>query len=191
MSLARTTLSGALTSTAKTVRVASATGISAGRVMKVDSEDMLVQAVNPDVSTEFTVMRGYGGTTAVAHNTGAPVTCGANSDWLTPLPPQSDGVPVFSYAAAGAITPAAGQHQLSTGAASAFTLANPSLGADGMQLTIIAGSAHAYTVTAASAFTGAGAGTVATFGGAVGDNFEVEARNGLWVIIAKSNVTVA
>lgn len=191
MALVRTTLSGALTTNSKSIRVASATGIAAGRVVKVDAELMYVQAVNPDVSTEFSVLRGYGGTTAVAHNTGAPVTAGANTDWPTPLPAQSDGVPVFSYAAAGALTVAAGQHQLNTGAASAMTLANPSLAQDGQQMEIIAGSAHAYTVTVATAFTGAGAGTVATFGGAVGDNFLIEARNGLWVIIAKSNVTVA
>ncbi len=192
MALARTSLSGGISANTKTIRVASATGFSAGRVIKVNSEIMQLQAVNPDVSTEWTVYRGYGGTTAVAHNTAAPVTVGAGSDWPSPSESQFSGpAPVYSYAAAGAITPAQGIHILGAGSAAAMTLANPSLADDGQRLVIVAGAAQAYTVTVPTAITGVDAGTVATFGGAIGDNVVLIARAGLWVSLSVGNVNIA
>jgi hypothetical protein len=73
-----TTLSSAITSTyGKTIVVASATGFTTGAstpsVVFIDSELMDVQAVN---STTITVVRGYGGTRASTHASGALVWVG-------------------------------------------------------------------------------------------------------------------
>jgi hypothetical protein len=187
MALTLTTLAGAMSATQKTLRVASATGFAVGQVAKVDSEEVLLQAQNPDQPLEFTVSRGFNGTTAVAHNTGAPIASGRGPDFPGAVP-QADGVPVYSYAAAGPITVAEGIHELG-GAGTAMTLANPSVAQDGLKMTIVARAATGYVVTPASPFTGVLAGASATFGGAIGDNMVIVARGGLWVTLAIANIT--
>lgn len=191
MALVRTTLTGNIGPQDKQLVFASATGMAPGRIAKIDSETVLLQAQNPDATLQWTVMRGYGGTTAVAHKSGAPVTTGANSDWPTPGAPVTAGVPVASYSAAGAIAVQAGQTQLLAGSAAAMTLPLPSLADDGLEMEIIAGDAQAYTVTVPTAFQGADTGLVATFGGVAGDNFHIVARNGRWVVLSVGNVSIA
>lgn len=75
----------------------------------------------------------------------------------------------------------------------AATLADPTAGTDDFKvLTIIAGTAHAHTVTCASGFGGAGAGEdVATFSGVVGDTLTVMAYGGKWYVIGMHQVTIA
>jgi len=56
----------------------------------------------------------------------------------------------------------------------------------------MAAAAQANTVTNTTGFNGAGgAGDIATFGGAIGDNFTIMAVNGIWNIVASKNVTAA
>jgi hypothetical protein len=88
---------------------------------------------------------------------------------------------------------------LTKGSAAAITLGAPTAGKpkagghDGLVLHFIAGSAQAHVVTNASpGFNGAGAGKdTATFGGALGDSFVVEAYNGAWYILSSVNITLS
>lgn len=66
-----TTLNGAITNTATSLVVASATGAPAPNFrIRIDNEIMLVTAV---AGTTWTVSRGQEGTTAAAHSSGATV----------------------------------------------------------------------------------------------------------------------
>lgn len=94
-SAASTTLSASITSTAGTeVSLTSAAGISRGRIIRVGSEEMQVTRV---VSNDVTVVRGYGGTTAACHQSGAAVhsrLLGASTGDCVPLTVHSPGFPV-------------------------------------------------------------------------------------------------
>lgn len=69
---AATTLSSAIADTTTTsVSVASAAAINAGSVIIVDTEQMYVSSVSTNT---LTVIRGYNGTTAATHSSGAAVT---------------------------------------------------------------------------------------------------------------------
>lgn len=82
--LTSTTLSAALTATQTTVQVASATGVSAGVYLFVDREAMRVNSIT---GTLANVSRGFAGSAARAHITGAVVYVGAASAF------SSDGGP--------------------------------------------------------------------------------------------------
>lgn len=78
---------------------------------------------------------------------------------------------------------------------SAMTLANPTATVhDGVRLTFLSTTANAHTLSnaAGAGFNGGGAATdVGTFGGAKGDNIIVEAYQGVWYVVSKTNVTLA
>lgn len=100
---------------------------------------------------------------------------------------------VATYLAAGAISEKTGTVLIGSGSARAMTLARPLSGEDdGKILTISAISAQAHTVTNTTpGFNAAGAsGDVATFGGAIGDTFQIVAANGVWNVISLRNVTL-
>jgi hypothetical protein len=84
------------------------------------------------------------------------------------------------YTAAGAIGIAKGQALLMAGSAAAMTLVAPTaVTHDGLQLTIVALDAYAYTVTTpASAINGAK--HIATWTAAIGNNINLIAFNGVW-----------
>lgn len=84
------------------------------------------------------------------------------------------------YTAAGAIAIAKGAALLNAGSAAAMTLAAPTAGThDGLELTIVALDAFAYTVTApANAINGNK--HIATWTAAVGNNINLIAWNGAW-----------
>jgi hypothetical protein len=192
MSLNATTLSGAISSTDTLVRLASGTGAEVGKLVKVDNEFMQIQ--NVDLSPFIKVARGQRGTLAVDHASGAVVNLGPANDFAPPpnSPALQPSKRQYTYGAAGAIEKADGTHLLNTGAASAMTLAAPTGDQNGMRLRIVAQTAHAYTVTYSTGFNGGGAGVdVATLGGAVGDNMEIEAINGTWLVLSTRNVTLA
>ena len=67
------------TNSSDTITVADATGLAQNDVIQVDSEQMLITAV---AGNSLTVDRGYNGTAAITHNTGAAV--------LTPQTPSSN-----------------------------------------------------------------------------------------------------
>lgn len=78
---------------------------------------------------------------------------------------------------------------------SAMTLANPTATThDGVRLTFMSTTANAHTLSnaAGAGFNGGGAATdIGTFGGAKGDNIIVEAYQGVWYVVTKTNVTLA
>lgn len=100
---------------------------------------------------------------------------------------------VVAASADGAITIQNSTVIITKGSACALTLAAPSTAQDGTRITVIASTAHAHTVTVATAgFNDLGAsGDVATFGGAKGDGMEVVAYNGDWYTVARTNITLA
>lgn len=102
--------------------------------------------------------------------------------------------PVQVGSANGAITIKDGFVVLTKAGVAAMTLADPTATTDdGKEITVIALTANAHTVTIASGLNGAGAGAdVGTFGGAVGDRFSVVAYNGKWYASGVNvNVTFA
>src|SRR5690242_17261979 len=105
MALVATTLNGAITSTAKTLKLTSATGATVGMFIQVDSEFCLVQDISNTPTLQ--VARGQLGTVAAAHNTLAQVAFGVASDFQQSTAPPAQiftGVfPTVEYGAAGAI----------------------------------------------------------------------------------------
>jgi hypothetical protein len=102
--------------------------------------------------------------------------------------------PVSVASANGAISIKDGYVVLTKAGVAAMTLADPTATTDdGKELTVIAVTANAHTVTIAGGMNGAGAGAdVGTFGGAVGDRFSVVAYNGKWYASGVNvNVTFA
>ena len=87
-----------------------------------------------------------------------------------------------------AIPPGGGVATASKGSAAALTLAVPSAGNVGKTLRVIAASAQAHVITAASLD---GGGTL-TFGGAIGDSVLLYARAAdAWSIDSTTNVTLS
>lgn len=87
----------------------------------------------------------------------------------------------YTYGANGAITIADGVHAITKGSAAAMTLAPPTAGDEGTQITITARTAFAHTVTLTEGLGGKGAAfDVMTFA-AVGDTITLLADNLHWV----------
>ena len=90
-------------------------------------------------------------------------------------------------------------YYITKGSAAAITLAAPIAGPaingghDGLRITFVAASAFAHTVTQTSpGFNNAStAQDVATAAGALGNNFTVEARNGVWWTVGNTGFTLA
>lgn len=77
----------------------------------------------------------------------------------------------------------------------AMTLVDPTATThDGLVLTFISTTAQAHTLSnaAGSGFNAGGAASdVGTFGGAIGDNIQITAYQGKWLVLTKTNVTLA
>lgn len=77
----------------------------------------------------------------------------------------------------------------------AMTIVNPTATThDGLRLTFVATTANANTLSnaAGAGFNNGGAASdIGTFGGAVGDNIVIEAYQGKWYVVSKTNVTLA
>ena len=86
VTLTQTSLSAAVTASATTFSVASATNVSTSSALYVDKELMYVSAVN---GTQVTVGRGEFGTAAVSHASGAMVLVGVPSAFFTYPPTGS------------------------------------------------------------------------------------------------------
>lgn len=200
MSITKTTLSGDVSASAQTIQVASATGATIKNVVQIDSE-FLTQTADAS-GTTLAVRRGEQGGYPSTHVSGAVVLMGLASDFPPAPPGSSTPIPVApnwtatTYVAAGAISiPTTKQNvfvRLLGASTNAYTLADPTYAQEGQEMTIQAEAAHAYTVSnaAGSGFNGGGAGTdVATFGGAIGDNFSIKAVSGVWNVLNTINVS--
>lgn len=97
-----------------------------------------------------------------------------------------------AYGASGAITIQTGTVLLTKAGVGAMTLAAPSTAQNGTRLRIVSTTAQAHTVTQTTPGfnNGSTASDVATFGGAIGDNFMIEAYNGVWYVLGLRNVTL-
>lgn len=181
MALTSTTLSGALTAAGTRANLASATGVAAGSLMKIDDEFVRVAAI---AGTWVDLIRGINGSVQCAHNTGAPVCHSlSGDDFSAPLPAPR----MYSYTSAGALTVAPGVHLVGVGAggAIAYTLANPGADQNGILLHVVSMSAYAHTITLATGWGAVSGDTdVITLSGAVGDGFTLISRAGTWAPVA-------
>jgi hypothetical protein len=202
MSLTATTLNGAIAADAKQIKFTSATSLAVGMFVQLDNE--FLQVIDVSNTPTIVVTRGQLGSVAAAHNTLTPLAYGVSADFQqSNYPPSAVPTGQFArvaYGAAGAITvPKVNTYvELKSGASSAMTLNDPDK--DNQAIVVIqAADAKAYTVdngstnnTSGSGFNAGGtASDVGTFGGAIGDGLVIAAVAGKWLVITKTNVTLA
>jgi len=200
MALVNTTLAAAVALTDNTITVASATSLTAGRLIRIDGEWMQInQAYTSGVNVGVT--RGQQGSVTSAHQTGANVMTALASD-LTQAPSQVNegvlypgqmSVTVASYTAAGAIAFGASQWTVAIingTSALAMTLAVPTKDQDGCYLHIVANGKAAHTVTATSGLGNGGASfDVGTFSATLTMSSLLVACNGFWVSVGPTSAT--
>ena len=109
---------------------------------------------------------------------------------------QGGGGALNSVASAGAAVPICGTSFIETAGVNATTLAAPAAGGpalggnDGLDITIIDNGGHAHTVTT-PANKIVPSHHLATFNGTQGSFITFVARNGVWIVLASSGVTVS
>lgn len=197
MALTRTTISAAVSADALIIPVTSATGFAAGNFLRVDNEFMQVVSVS---GTNVSVRsRGDFGSAAVTHNILAPATTGLTSD-LPDFPVgqvaqvDPNGQTIVTASVDGALTIPTQDTLILVQKAGvcAMTLANPTTAQDGLQVTILSGTANAHTVTYTAGFYGdTTSSDVATFAAKVGASMTIKAQGGKWGVVALANVTLA
>jgi hypothetical protein len=167
MALVRTTLASACAIGDSVLVVASATGIAAGYIVRVDNETMLVSGAYVSGSTTVPVQRGQDGTRSLSHPVTAGVVVGAASDFPTPFTQTVDVYPIAgrarsfaSYSASGAIgLPNAGSDGvaiLNGTSVLAMTVAAPTKDMDGSMLWIASNGVAAHTVEFTGGLSGGG-----------------------------------
>jgi hypothetical protein len=190
MALAETTLAAACGANDRTITLASATSVVAGRRFQIDGE--IMQATK-DYTSGVTVgvIRGQDGTAQVAHISGVRVTHGDGSDWPNPGVGNAVNIPAAGLTVerrsySGTVTidlPKAGTYLEITlvGAAGAFTVPVPTKDMDGCRISFSNDTAAAHTVTFTGGLGGVGAtADVCTFKSDQKQAFEVIARNETW-----------
>jgi hypothetical protein len=195
MALATTTLGSAVLVGDQSIIVASATSVSAGRMVRIDDEWMKVRADYVS-GTTVPVLRGLNGSVVAAHPSSANVTHGLHEDFdnapdqnpLSVIAPGLRSRKMLSYSASGAITlPQAGEDMvavLNGTSALAMTVADPPKDIDGSLLIVIGNGKSQSTVTYASGLGNAGASyDVITFQNAGLVSFSAMACNGFWVAL--------
>jgi len=184
MAITATTTTGALTLGQTSFGVASATGITAPNfqtgsgitILLIDQEYMLVTAV---LGTFVSVVRGYYGSAAQTHVSGAQVQIGLTTDYVqnqlmlegTPLAVSNliaaacNQPAIFLSGTADAIPAGvAGFYVVKTGSADAMTLAAPTAAQEGNIIDVWSDTAFAHTITATSLLAnGTALKTTATF----------------------------
>lgn len=183
MALTRTTLAAAITASATSFTVTSATGFAATDFLRVNDEWLYVQEVT---GTTIKAQRGRLGTLARPHGILSVAVVGSPVDFLPEIKPQ-----MYSYGAAGAITPKPGLHRLVAGSAAAMTLVAPTADQEGQEMTIVATAAQAYVLTLGAGYFNAATNTKATFGAAIGDVLKLIAINQSWYVTLNKNITLA
>lgn len=197
-SLVRTTLNAAVGANDNSINVVSATGALDGNFINIDSE--WFQQRGDAVGLFLNVVGGLEGSARVAHNAGTQVIMGLPQDFYAYAPGEDVSIPYsipthrVTYNAAGAITIPTDLVNLNiglvTGTAGAFTLALPTLQQEGIELTLTALDAEAYTVTTpASGINGTD--HIATWGGAIGNTARLRAQDLQWSLIFANGVTLS
>lgn len=200
MALVSTTLSAAVTSSAKEIVVASATSIVAGRLIRINQE--MFQVAQDYVSgTTIPVLRGRGGTAGVAHVTTSNVIHGDADDFDNP-PDQSvtsysvnRPVVITSVAATATLAhaPAGSDHRVILLGSSVITLTVPipTIDMDGDKLCILANDgAPAHLLTFTGGVAGAGSSyDVITTNGTAPMACEFVACNALWLSVCAAAIS--
>ena len=200
MALVTTTLGAAVAVTDNVITVASATSLTAGRLIRIDGEYMEInQAYTGGVIVG--VLRGQEGSVTAAHQSGANVVTALASD-LAQAPSQVNegvlypgqmSVTTTSYSAAGAIAFGLSQWTIAIingTAALAMTIANPTKDQDGCYLHIVANGKAAHTVTYTAGLGNGGANfDVGTFSGTLAMSSLLVAANGFWVSVGPTTAT--
>lgn len=193
MSLTKTTLSAALSATATTMTVTSATGFAAGDLCKIDQEFVRISKTYTSGTTIPLDGRGLNGGVVSAHVSGTNVeTTATATDWasappqgVVPYPITSPGRTMSTYSAAGAIslpTPGNDAVAIITGGFD-YTVAAPTTDMDGSILYILSNAAATTnTVTFTGGLSGAGTSyDKITFNTSAPVMLMAMAVNGLWV----------
>lgn len=192
MAFTTTTLSAAVAVNDNSIKVASATGFVAGMLLRVDGEMMKVQQSYAS-GTTIPVIRGIDGSAVLAHPTSANVTVGNASDFALPpagvdtgiTNPAQPAFPIYSYSAAGGLSPVQGIHIINGTSTLAMTLASPTKDQDGQMMIIVSNGKGAHTVTYTGGVGGGGTGMdVGTFNTTEQTGCILIAVNGVWVLIA-------
>lgn len=193
MALATTTLSSAVAIDDNSIVVASATSVSAGRLIRIDDEILKVgQAYSS--GTTVPVLRGQDGSAVVAHNSGANVTHGLASDFSNDpngaygaqlVPSQRASRQISLTAAATLSLPSAGENLfvvLNGTTIIALTIPVPTKDLDTCELNIISNGAAAHTLTFTGGLSGASTSyDVITINASAPAAFKFVACNGLWM----------
>lgn len=201
MALSSTTLTGDITDRGLGIPVASVTGATVGRMVRINNER--IGAITEVIGLTVRVRgRGDAGTAAEAQKAGSAVSFGDPSDFVKPNVSETAAIQQYvdrqTYLLAGAIEVTADQREqtvlLMGAAAIAMTLAAPAADQDGKKLTILNGTAFAHTVTATGLLhdgvTG-GAKNTATAAAFLGASLQLMAMKGFWHVIGRSVFAVA
>jgi len=188
MALTYTTLSAAKAANDSTIKVAATTGFARGKTIKIGREFFSQTA---EASGSFIpVFSGQSGSVQSAHASGSVVAVGDGSDFTQavsqlaePIPNNNQwNLPLFDYAASGAVAVTGGLHQLLGTAALTMTLAVPTKEQDGQLHVTYSNGKAAHTLTLATAAGDAGSGyTVFTFPAGGQTSVAFIAANGIWV----------
>ena len=200
MALVTTTLAAAVAITDNVITVASATSLTAGRLIRIDGEYMEInQAYTGGVIVG--VLRGQEGSVTAAHQSGANVVTALASDLASApsqvnegvLYPGQMSVTTTSYSAAGAIAFGLSQWTIAIingTSALAMTIANPTKDQDGCYLHIVANGKAAHTVTYTAGLGNGGASfDVGTFSATLAMSSLLVACNGFWVSVGPTTAT--
>lgn len=191
MALATTTLSTAVAQLDKSIVVASATSLAAGRLLLVDQEVMQV-AQDYVSGTTVNVLRGREGSAQVAHKVTAAVTHGVASDFANPGPQASvtyqvSGRPVVVASVTATSTlalPTAGTDMrviINATSAITLTIPVPTKDMDGTCLWIVSSTVAAHVPTFTGGLGGVGAGyTALTAAAGAQMCIQAIACNGTW-----------
>ena len=192
-----TTLASSCATTSRTITVTSATGAAVGMLVKMEHEFSTVSSINGTVITLGP--RGINGSIVAPHNALSTVEIGLISEFTfiepsgsdKPIPFYTNGLIYYGGAGAISIPSKSSQIFLNGTGADAMTLVAPGTDIDGLQLTITAAAAHAYTVTTPTSTGFKNTTGTATFGGAIGDSMTIVACKALWLPVATVNCTFA
>jgi hypothetical protein len=192
MAFVKTTLAAAVALTDKSIVVASATTVAAGRIFRIDQEEMVV--TKDYVSgTTVPVLRAQNGTEQVAHVITSNAIHGLASDFDSPGAQTSVAYPtqrptlITSVTATGTLVhaPAGCDHRVILNGTSVITLTIPvpTMDMDGAMLVIISNGAAAHVPTFTGGLGGAGASYDAITNNATGKMaLVVFAANETWQI---------
>jgi hypothetical protein len=195
MALATTTLSAAVAATDRDIKVASATSVATGRLVRVDQEMMRVAANYTSGDTIVPVLRGINGTKTAAHNSSANVTHGAASDFAEPFAGGPTSVlqtqrarEIVSISATATVTaPTPGSDKviiLNGTSVIAVTLTAPTKDQDGDILIICGNGKAAHTITHTGGYGDGGSSyDVLTFSASARNTAMFIAANGVWNLL--------